>query len=216
MALGPVLAAYQSFTNPTSYFMKTSNQNSTTTNFRTAMIKRSGAVLLSAFCLMGMASCDNEDDDPIVDTISQQDRDFAIASSAFINAQIGFGQLATEKGQDDSVLEYASLILEDNTASKTELEGIVESKEVELSTEMSAEMQAKYDELALLEGEAFDKAFVNFQLGDLQDSQSMFENQIDNGQNFTLKGFADKTLEMVKSHRAKAVLVKAEIGLEEL
>lgn len=179
------------------------------------MIKRSGAVLLSAFCLMGMTSC-NEDEDPIVDTVSQQDRDFAIASSAFINAQIGFGQLATEKGQDDSVLEYASLILEDNTASKTELEGIVESKEVELSTEMSAEMQAKYDELALLEGEAFDKAFVNFQLGDLQDSQSMFENQIDNGQNFTLKGYADKTLEMVKSHRAKAVLVKAEIGLEEL
>ena len=193
--------------------MKTSNQNSTATNFRTAVIKRSGAVLLSAFCLVGLASCENEDDDPIVDTISQQDRDFAVASSAFINAQISLGQLATEKGQDDSVLEYADLILTDNTASKAELEGIVESKDVELSTELTAEMQAKYDELALLQGEAFDKAFISFQLGDLEDSKSMFENQIDNGQNFTLKGYADKTLELVKSHRTKALLVKASIDI---
>lgn len=194
--------------------MKTSNQNPT--NIRTAVIKRSGAVLLSAFCLIGIASCDNEDDEPIVDTVSEQDRNFAISSSQFINAQISFGQLAVNKGQDDSVLEYAGMILEDNTTSKTELTGIVELKDVEISGEISAEMQAKYDELELLEGEAFDKAFISFQLSELEDSKSLFENQIDNGQNFTLKGFADKTLVLIKAHRTEALLVKAEIGLEEL
>lgn len=196
--------------------MRTSNQVSKVSTMKTAMIKRSGAVLLSAFCLVGMASCDNEDDEPIVDTVSQQDRNFAISSSQFINAQIALGQLATDKGQDDSVVEYAGVILEDNMASKTELEGIVESKEVEISTELSAEMQVKYDELALLEGEVFDRAFVNFQIDLLNESKSMFENQIDNGQNFTIKGFAEKTLEQVKSHSTKVALVKVEIGLEDL
>lgn len=194
--------------------MKTSNQNQT--NIRTAVIKRSGAVLLSAFCLLGMASCDNEDDEPIVDTVSQQDRNFAISSSQFINAQIAFGQLALDKGQDDSVLEYAGMIVEENIDIKSELTGILDSKEVEMSEEISAEMQAKYDELELLTGQAFDEAFIDYQISDLENSISMFENQIDNGQNFTIKGFAEKTLEAIKSTRNKALVVRTEIDIENI
>jgi len=196
--------------------MKTRNLNQPTSMMRTAMVKRSGAVLLSAFCLLGFASCENEDDEPIVDTISQQDRNFAISSSQLLNAQISMGQLAVTKGQDDSVLDFGRLILKDNTASKTELTGILNSKEVEFSDDISAEMQTKYDELALLQGKAFDKAFINFQIGNLDKSISMFENQIDNGQNFTIKGYATKTLDTIKSHKKEAILVKAEIDIENL
>lgn len=180
------------------------------------MVKRSGAVLLAAFCMVGMSSCTDEDDEPIVDTVSQQDRNFAVSSSQFINAQISMGQLAMDKGEDDSVLEYSSMIVQDNTEAWTELEGIADSKEIEISADISAEMQAKYDELALLEGEEFDKAYVQFQLDALESSKSMFENQIDNGQNFTVKGYAEKTLSLIKAHRTEALLVKAEIGLEDL
>jgi putative membrane protein len=196
--------------------MRTSNQIQPKSSIRTSVIKRSGAVLLSAFCLVGMASCDNEDDDPIVDTVSAQDRSFAIASSQFINAQLSLGQLGLDRGEDDSVLEYSTMLVEDNTNSKTELEGIADSRDIEISDGISAEMQAKYDELVLLSGVAFDKAFIQFQLDVLESSKSMFENQIDNGQNFTVKGFADKVLSMVKAHRTEAALVKVEIGLEDL
>lgn len=196
--------------------MKTSNLTLPTSSMRTAVIKRSGALLLSAFCLLGMASCDNEDDDPIVDTVSQQDRNFAMASSQFINAQVSLGQLALDNGADDSVLEFAGMLVQDNTDSKAELAGIADSKEIEISEGISAEMQAKYDELATLQGEDFDKAFIQFQLDALENSKSMFENQIDNGQNFTVKGYAEKTLGQIKAHRTEATLVKAEIGLEDL
>lgn len=196
--------------------MKTSNLNQPTSMMRTAVVKRSGAVLLSAFCLLGFASCENDDDEPIVDTISQQDRNFAISSSQFVNAQISFGQLAIDKGQDDSVLDYGRLILKDNTASKTELTGILDSKKVEFSDDISVEMQTKYDELALLQGEAFDEAFIDLQIKNLDSSISMFENQIDNGQNFTIKGYAGKTLDKIKDHKKEALLVKAEIDIENL
>lgn len=196
--------------------MKTSNLIQPASMMRTARIKRSGAVLLSAFCLLGFASCENEDDEPISDQVSQQDRNFAISSSQFVNAQISFGQLALNRGQDDSVLDYGRLILDDNTASKTELTGILDSKKVEMSEGISTEMQVKYDELALLQGKAFDKAFIDFQISNLDNSISMFENQIDNGQNFTIKGYATKTLDTVKSHKKEALLVKAEIDIESL
>ncbi|GAB3222310.1 hypothetical protein GCM10027454_15920 [Algoriphagus aestuariicola] len=166
--------------------------------------------------MMGMSSCNDEDEDPIVDTVSQQDRDFAVSASQFINAQVSIGQMAVDKGEDDSVLEYATMIVEDNAESQSELEGIADSKEIEISADISAEMQAKYEELAMLEGEDFDKAYVQFQLDALEDSKSMFENEVDNGQNFTVKGYADKVLGMVKAHRTEALLVKAEIGLEDL
>lgn len=196
--------------------MKTINQTPHTSSLRTTMVKRSGALLLAAFCMVGMSSCNDEDDDPIVDTVSQQDRNFAISSSQFINAQLSLGQLAIDRGQDDSVLEYSTMIVEDNTESWNELEGIADSKEIEISGDISTEMQAKYDELAVLEGEDFDKAYIQLQLDALEESKSMFENQIDNGQNFTVKGYAEKTLSLIKAHRTEATLVKAEIGLEDL
>lgn len=183
---------------------------------RNALVKRSGAILLSAFCLVGLASCDNDDDEPIVDTISQQDRNFAISSSQQLNAQTAMGQLALDKGQDDSVLEYAQLILQENAASKSELIGILDSKKVVYSDDVTPEMQTKYDELALLTGEDFDEAFIDQQISSLDDSISMFENQIDNGQNFTIKGFASKTLDMIKEHKRKAILVRTEIDIENL
>jgi predicted outer membrane protein len=195
--------------------MKTSNQNPTSI-MRNAVVKRSGAILLSAFCLVGFASCQNEDDEPIVDTISQQDRNFAISSSQHLNAQISMGQLALDRGQDDSVLGYAQLLLDETTGSKTELTGILDSKKVEFSDDVAAEMQTKYDELALLEGEAFDEAFIDHQISSLDNAISMYENQIDNGQNFTIKGFATKTLDLVKEHKREALLVKAEIDIENL
>ncbi len=196
--------------------MKTIYQSSRTSSLRNKFILRSGAVLLAAFSMTAMTSCNDEDDDPIVDTVSQQDRNFAISSSQFINAQILMGQLAADNGEDDSVLEYASMIVEDNAESKTELEGIADSKEIEVSADISVEMQAKYDELAMLEGESFDRVYIQFQLDALEASKSMFENEVDNGQNFTMKGYAEKVLSLVKAHRTEATLVKVEIGLEDI
>lgn len=196
--------------------MKTSNQILPITSTRSSMIKRSGVILLSAFSLMGFASCDNDDDEPIVDTISQQDRNFAISSSQFINAQIAFSQLALENGQDDSVLEYGQMINDENKTTKTELSGILDSKEVEMSDGISTEMQASYDALALLEGEAFDEAYIDYQISELDKAKSMFENQVDNGQNFTIKGFATKTLEAIQTNRNKAVVVRTEIDIENI
>ncbi len=196
--------------------MKTSNQILPSTSTRSSMIKRSGVILLSAFSLMGFASCDNDDDEPIVDTISQQDRNFAISSSQFINAQIAFSQLALENGQDDSVLEYGQMINDENKTTKTELTGILDSKEVEMSDGISSEMQASYDALALLEGEAFDEAYIDYQISELDKAKSMFENQVDNGQNFTIKGFATKTLEAIQTNRNKAVVVRTEIDIENI
>jgi putative membrane protein len=196
--------------------MKTSNQIQSISSMRTSVIKRSGAILLSAFCLLGLASCDKDDNDPIVDTISQQDRNFAISSSQFINSQISLGQLALKNGQDDSVLKYAGMIVEENTATKTELNGILDSKRVDKSDGVTTAMQTKYNELSLLRGKAFDKAFIDYQISHLDDSISMFQNQVDNGQNFTLKGFAQKTMDAVRSNRNKAVIVRTEIAIENI
>jgi len=197
--------------------MKTINQNQTTSLMRTAVIKRSGAVLLSAFSLLGFASCnDDDDDEPISDKVSQQDRNFALSSSQFINAQISMSQLALKNGQDDSVLDYSRLILDENSASKVELNAILDSKKVDTSEGISPEMQTQINELTLLSGKAFDERYIDFQILNLDNSVSMFENQIDNGQNFTIKGFAEKTLAAIKDHKKEAVLVRTEIDLENL
>ena len=196
--------------------MKTNFQQSTPVRTFGNKLKMSGAVLLAAFAIGGLSSCENEDDEPIVDTVSEQDMNFAMSASQHTNAQISFGELALSNGEDDSVLEYARLLVDENTESKEELAAIADGKDVEISDGITSEMQAKYDELVALEGEEFDKAFINFQVDLLNDSMSMFENQIDNGENFTISGYAEKSLGIVKDHKAEALLVKAEIGIEGL
>ncbi|WP_111672544.1 DUF4142 domain-containing protein [Algoriphagus litoralis] len=196
--------------------MKTRNQTLPNNSMRSALVKRSGAILLSAFCLLGFAACDNDDDEPILTTVNQQDRNFGMSASQFINAQVAFGQLALDKGQDDSVLEYAQMIKDENSASKIEFAEILDSNDVDMSEGISSDMQTKFDELELLEGEAFDEAFIDFQIEELDNAISMFENQIDNGENFTIKGFAEKTLSTIKSNRNKAVVVRTEIDIENI
>ncbi|WP_192348442.1 DUF4142 domain-containing protein [Algoriphagus sp. Y33] len=193
--------------------MKTSNVNHPKADIFGKNARIAGAVLLSSFLLVGMTSCE-DDDDPILTTYSQQDRNFAIASSENLNAQINFGQLALDKGEDDSVIEYGTMLVSESVESKTELEGIVNGTDVEISEEVSDAMQAKYDELAALTGEDFDMAFIDFQLEALDNSMSVYENQNDNGENNTLKAFSDKTLGKVKDHKEDALLVKAELELE--
>ena len=161
-----------------------------------------------------MTSCEDDDDDPILNTYNQQDRNFAMSSSENLNAQISFGQLALDNGEDDSVLEYGTMLTSENTESKTELEGLLADTDVEISNDLSAAMQAKYDELEMLSGEDFDEAFIEFQIDLLNDSMSMYENQNDNGENNTLKAFSDKTLGKVKDHREDARLVKIELEAE--
>ncbi|WP_158093901.1 DUF4142 domain-containing protein [Algoriphagus ratkowskyi] len=193
--------------------MRTNNINQTSTNKFPRKAKITGALMLSAFCLVGMTSCE-DNDDPILTTYNQQDRNFAIASSENINAQIKFGQLALDKGEDDSVLEYGTMLLSENSSSKTELEGIVNGTDVVLSKEVSSAMNAKFDELGTMSGEDFDLAFINYQIELLENSKSVYENQKDNGENNTLKAFADKTLDKVKDHKLDAAEVKAELLLE--
>ena len=196
--------------------MKTINQNQPSSLMRTAMIKSSGVVLLSAFSLLGFASCESDDDEPISDQISQQDRNFALSSSQFINAQISMSQLALKNGQDDSVLEYSQMILDDNNASKIEFNAILAAKKIDASDVISPEMQTQINELTLLTGEAFDERYIDFQILNLDNSVSMFENQVDNGLNFTIKGFAEKTLDAIKDHKKEAILVRTEIDIENL
>ncbi|MCE7053406.1 DUF4142 domain-containing protein [Algoriphagus sp. AGSA1] len=194
--------------------MRTSNVNQqTATNF-SGKARIAGTVLLSSFFLVGMTSCEDDDDDPIVDSYNQQDRNFAISSSENINAQIMFGQLALDNGEDDSVIDYATMLVSENTESRTELEGIVDGTDVDISDGVTDAMQAKYDELALLSGEDFDMEFIDFQLEALDDSMPIYENEEANGENFTLKGFAEKTLAKIRDHKEDAVLVKAEIEIE--
>lgn len=203
-------------TKPTNFLMRTSNVNQPAAKNFSKRARITGAVLLSSFCLVGMTACEDEDDDPILNTYNQQDRNFAMSSSQYLNAQVDFGQLAIDNGEDDSVIEYGTMLVSENTESRTELEGLVNDTDVEISDEISSAMQAKMDELDMLSGEDFDMAYIDFQLELLNDNISMFENENDNGENNSLKAFSDKTLGKVKDQREDAVLVKAEIDLEDL
>ena len=196
--------------------MRTSNVNQPAAKTFSRKARITGAVLLSSFCLVGMTSCEDDDDDPILTSYNQQDRNFALTSSQYLNAQVDFGQLALDKGEDDSVIEYGTMLVSENTESSTELQGLVADSDVEISDEISTSMQAKMDELSLLSGEDFDEAYIEFQLELLNDNISMFENQNDNGENNNLKAFSDKTLERVKDQREDALLVKAEIEIEDI
>lgn len=172
-------------------------------------------MLLSVFTLTAFTACEN-DDDPIVDTTNQQDKNFSISASQTINAQIALATLAKSKEGDDSVIEYANLILTEHTAAQAELTGLAATRDYDVSQEISSEMQAQITALTLLSGKAFDKEYINNQI-DINDSFKIsMKNQVENGLNTLLRTFADKFSEKVDAHQKKAILVKAELAIENI
>lgn len=158
------------------------------------------------FCFVSAAivltACDKDDDNK--NQVSDGDKNYMVQAAYSNLAEIEAGQLASTKGNKDSVKMYGNMMIAEHTKAHASLDSLAKTKGVTLPTAVDAEHAALKTRLTGYSGRTFDTAYVNAQVRDHAKTVTLFQSEISGGQNQDVKNFATKLLPAIQMHLTHA------------
>lgn len=116
-------------------------------------------------------------------------------------AEIGAGNMALEKSQNDTVKKFAQQMVDDHTAVLTELQTLAQTKGVKLPEDVGPKHKTMAAALKLASGSAFDRQYMKGAgVADHQQTIALLKNIQKNGKDAELKAMATKNLSTVQAH----------------
>jgi putative membrane protein len=126
--------------------------------------------------------------------------------------EVESSNLAGSAAMDDTVKDFATMMVTDHTAANTKLKTVAEEQKLTVPAALEAKHQAMLDKLNGAKGEAFDQAYVQAQRDAHDEAVSLFEDYSQNGDNALLKTFATETLPTLKMHQEKIETIASNMG----
>lgn len=127
--------------------------------------------------------------------------------------EVRLGRLAHEKGASEDVRAYGNMMVEHHTMAGTELKQVATRHEITPETDDRDENQRDFDRLSALTGDVFDRAYLDAMVDDHEDAVDEIEDKVnDNDEHADLKGWATRTLPVVKQHLEKAKEIRGRLA----
>jgi putative membrane protein len=122
-------------------------------------------------------------------------------------SEVQMGQIAQQKGSNQRVKDFGSMMVNDHSKANDELKSIAGQKSVTLPDSISAEHKKMMTDLQKKKGKDFDKAYIDMMVDDHQKDVSEFEKASNETKNPDVKSWIDKTLPTLRMHldSAKAI-----------
>ena len=133
-------------------------------------------------------------------SLSAADKNFVTAAAQGGMAEVKLGELATKNGASDGVKQFGQKMVEDHSKANDELKQIASGKGIKLPTDIDAKSKAIMAKLEKLHGAAFDAAYIKDMKEDHQHDIIDFSREASGGHDTAIKGFASKTLPVIKEH----------------
>jgi len=148
------------------------------------------------------AACKKDEDNKTTDVVNTQDSTFLLQASQSNQAEIALGTMALTKATNDSVRNFAQMMISDHTAAQSDLVSVVNniSSNVNLSDSLSADQIAMRDSLQQLSGNSFDSAYIAGQVRAHQQTLQAFDAEIGNGSNTRVKAYATDKRPTIEAH----------------
>ncbi|WP_432708536.1 DUF4142 domain-containing protein [Pedobacter sp.] len=121
--------------------------------------------------------------------------------------EVELGKLAQEKAKNSKVKEFGAMMVKDHTKVNEELKKLAQSSDVTLATSYPLKLKAQIEELKILTGDAFDKAYMKLMVEDHEKTIALFKNAAKSS-DVNISKFAAKTLPSLEAHNktAKGIL----------
>lgn len=118
--------------------------------------------------------------------------------------EVALGKLAKTNAQRDDVKTFGEKMVADHTKSNMELMEVAKGAGLNVPSQMLEEHQKHVEHFSKLRGEEFDREYAKHMVEDHQKAVSLFQRASRDVRNPDLKGFATKTLPVLKEHLAMA------------
>lgn len=163
-------------------------------------MKNIRTVFLFAMAVMAIVfiSCSKEE----AGGMNLSDETFMQSAAYSDLAEIDFGNMALGKTTTDSVRLFASSMVGDHTKNFAALRDSLarELNYKDLPTGINADQQAVKLQISSYTGYSFDTAYINGQIRDHQTAIALYQSEINNGFNKSIKAFASDKLPMLHAH----------------
>jgi putative membrane protein len=127
-------------------------------------------------------------------------------------AEVKLGQLAQEKGSNDSVKTFGKRMVDDHSKAGDKLKEVASRENIALPSDLSVKDQATYDRLSKLNGAAFDRAYARDMVKDHETDVAAFQREANGGKDDSLKSFASETLPTLQDHLKQAKEMMKTVG----
>jgi putative membrane protein len=144
--------------------------------------------------------------------ISGKDKKFIMDAAQDGMVEVELGQLAQQKASSPDVKSFGQKMVEQHTKANEELKTIASAHNVTLPTDLEAKQRTNIDRLSKLEGEQFDKAYMQYMVQDHKKAVSLFDKTSKSAKNDDVKQFAAKTLPALREHLQSAQTVNSSVS----
>jgi putative membrane protein len=120
--------------------------------------------------------------------------------------EVEAGKIANQKGQSPQVKGFGQMMVEAHSKTTEDLKSIIanEKLKVDLPTKFDSKHQKLIDDLAAASDADFDKTYAKQQVDGHEDAVKLFESYAKDGDNASLKQFAQKMLPVIQDHLTEA------------
>jgi putative membrane protein len=146
--------------------------------------------------------------------LEQPAQDFARKAAISSEFEIQSSKLALQKSQSKDVKDFAQQMIDDHTKASTALKDTLKEEGADVaqftSPQLDAKHQALLDGLKNASGTDFDQRYLAAQKTSHEEAVILFSDYAENGQNESLKDFAENTLDTIKEHNDHIGEVRSE------
>ena len=178
---------------------------------KTSLLSLGSMVLISSVAFAQVATTNSPSS-----TMQQPTPGLAATDSEFMKklaqggmAEVDAGRLATEKGTEARVRNFAQQMVTDHAQNNEQLRALAKSLDVELPGPADPVHRIETTRLSSEEGSRFDADYIKAQVEDHEKVARLLQSEIDSGQNSSVRQFAQKTLPVVKHHLEMAKQLQA-------
>src|SRR5262245_8301386 len=119
--------------------------------------------------------------------------------------EVKSSDLARSRAGRPEIKRFAERMIEDYLKFNMEFMGIIERGGLGVPMEMTARCKQRYDKLATLRDEAFDKEYVEIQVRGHEEAVKRFEELSKNAANADVRQFAARLLPTLRQHKEHAM-----------
>jgi putative membrane protein len=165
------------------------------------------AAVAASFAMCSCSMDDENNSNP--GNLNYTDQQFIVQASYSNHAEISAGQVAVTKGMRDSIKMFGQMMVMDHTMSQQSLDSIAGA--FNMSTPSTADSMhiMMLQQMSLLSGHTFDTAYIHAQVSDHQKTFSLFQDELNNGNNQRLKTYVNQYLSKIQMHYNMAVQLSA-------
>lgn len=143
--------------------------------------------------------------------MSPQDKEFVSKAGMAGLGEVQMGNLALQKSTSADVKAFAQRMVTDHSKSNGELQQLATTKGVALPAEVNEEYDDILEDLAELNGTAFDKAYMQHMVDEHRKAVDLFTNGSTASQDTDLKAWAARTLPALQEHLQLAQTVAGKV-----